>query len=320
MPSVERNSLLELAPPELVVPLKVRYAGRAYRVAHRLRPPAPADWFAYEAALQLAVEELPPAPGGEEPRYRLLVRSAEAALELWDRLARGAEGYAFPGSTTNASAAQRASAGTSDLPAKDWQAGTPVAHPAPPSRDVVTESTPMIGAPLASPEADWRGLIPLAHKEAAIRALTLVAPAALDALALPQHQFPLHVEQVPVLLEAVRAGRAYPRLLHFLRPPTVADERNYRRLLAETLMVRGSRHPRTLIPARLPALCRLYDSLILSVEGYCASHQPLTSREEAARHMDAWHKRVAVQALFGDVDDALPGSSSEESLAGEIIE
>jgi len=58
---------LELAPAEIVVPLKVTYAGRTYRLRHFLRPPATADWFAYEGALEMAVEELPPAPDSDEP-------------------------------------------------------------------------------------------------------------------------------------------------------------------------------------------------------------------------------------------------------------
>ena len=175
---------------------------------------------------------------------------------------------------------------------------------------------------------NWRALVPLAHKEAAVRALTLVAPAQLQVESddpdstsdqSTDNYFPLHAEQVPVVLEAAVAGRAYPRLVHLFRPPTVADERTYRRLLAETLIVRGSRHPRTLIPARLPALCRLYDSLILSVEGYALEGRPLASSIQAVQSMDPWHKRVAVQALFGDANDSSPATGPSADVGSEEL-
>ena len=114
MTSKER--LLELAAAERAIPLKVTQAGHTYRLCHVLRPPAAADWFAYEAALEPTVEEL--SEEGGEPCYRLRVRSTDAALQLWERLISRVEGYSEPNGQ------------------------------------------------------DWRGLIPLAHKEAAVRALT----------------------------------------------------------------------------------------------------------------------------------------------------
>jgi hypothetical protein len=249
----EKNNakLLELAPAELALRLKVTHAGRTYRLRHLLRPPTTADWLAYEAALEMAVEELPPGADSEETSFRLHVRSADAALELWGRLALRVEGY--------------------DL-----------------TRD-------------ASQDENWRSLIPLAHKEAAVNSLTLVATAETPAGADTDNYFPLLAEEVPLVLEAVVAGVAYPRLVHRLRSPSVKAERTYRRLLAETLIVRGSRTPRTLLPPRLPGLVKLYDQLILGVEGYCLHGEPLASSLQAIQSMDAWHKRVAAQTLFGDL-------------------
>jgi hypothetical protein len=148
------------------------------------------------------------------------------------------------------------------------------------------------------PGDEWQGLIPLAHKEAAVRALTLVAPARADASG-GNGFFPLAAEEVRVVLEAAANGAAYPRLAHRFRPPTVEAERRYRRLLADNFLVRGGRALRTLLPPRLPALTRLYDQLILGVEGYAINNQPPASRDQLLEHMDAWHKRVAVEALFG---------------------
>lgn len=242
----DNAKLFELVPEEIFVPLKVTHAGHTYRVSHCLRPPAPADWYAYEAALEPAVEELPPDAAGGEPSYRLALRASDAALELWARLIRRVEGYAAP----------------------------------------------------APAEADWADLIPLAHKEASVRALTLVAPALAD-VAGPNGFFPLAAEEVRVTLEAAAGGAAYPRLVHRFRAPSVEAERRYRRLLADNFIVRGSRASRTLLPPRLPALVRLYDQLILGVEGYAFRGQPLASSLDAIQNMDAWHKRVAVEALFG---------------------
>ncbi|MGH9804941.1 MAG: hypothetical protein ACRD4D_07195, partial [Candidatus Acidiferrales bacterium] len=271
----DNAKLLELAPAELLVPLKVSHAGRSYRLQHRLRPPAPADWFAYEAALEMAVEEMP-AAADDEPCYRLHVRTSDAARLLWDRLAVGVDGY--------------------DLPSGNEAAPT--------------SQTPSPAAPAAG--GDWRALIPLAHKEAAISSLTLVAPSTLPESTNNEstnYFFPLLADERVVVLEAARAGRAYPRLLHRFRPPSVENERTYRRLLSETLLVRGSRAPRTLLPARLPGLVRLYDQLILGVEGYAVAGQLPASSPQITQTMDAWHKRVAVQTLFGDLAAAASSDS-----------
>ena len=371
-----KTDFFELAPPELRIPLKANYAGRTYSLTHRLRPPAAGDWCAYEAALRLAVEELPPHADGEhgssEPRYRFHARSSDAAAALWDRLVLGIEGYAFPSSSNEVGGAPPR-AGQADIftpppagPVREPEAGLGGADTCPersrrvPVRgssrstfrsgeDARSDSSPEVpvgrgfnpannpaalaatlegvrgkpSSPAAgrpgSPEAGWQSLIPLAHKEAAIRSLTLVAPAELED-AQDGGLLPLAAERIPVVLEAARAGEAYPRLLHWFRPPALDDERRYRRLMAETLMVGGSRGSRALIPPRLPVLCRLYDSLILTVERYALNHSAEISAELLARHMDAWHKRAAVQVLFGDADGAEPtgdplGGANDEGVA-----
>ena len=273
--------LFELAPAEVVVPLQVTHAGHRYRVCHRLRPPAPDDWYTYEAALQPAVEEL---GDPNEPSFRLVLRASEAALDLWTRLVRRVEGYALP--------------------------------PGASGHDFSRAETSVANDGALAPEASWHDLIPLAHKEAAVRALTLVAPARADAAG-PNGFFPLAAEEVRVVLEAAANGAAYPRLAHRFRPPTVEAERRYRRLLADNFIVRGGRTPRTLLPPRLPALTRLYDQLILGVEGYTLRGRPLASSLDAVQNMDAWHKRVAVEALFGGLvaETSHSDASAKESAA-----
>ncbi len=375
-----KSKLLELAPAELVIPLKVSHAGRTYRVRHILRPPAPADWFAYEAALQMAIEELPAqsdvpdsglpdsdGPDSDEPSYRLQMRSTDAALLLWDRLLCRVEGYALPQpqrTQVDASPATRdeplSAAANNQEPRSAGQGSGPNENNAARSASAVPSGhgfsraekdaarsasweggrgnpppgfpeTPAARQEELNSGSDWRLLIPLAHKEAAVRALTLVAPAAPDSFAADSSNgfYPLCADEIPVILEAALAGFAYPRLLHRFRPPSVQDERTYRRLLAENLIVRGTRHPRTLIPSRLPALVRLYDQLILGVEGYAVHAQPPASSFQLIQHMDAWHKRVAVQTLFGDLSADSPSvarvapSESEElpaDFSSEFVE
>ncbi len=301
--------LFELASEEVVVPLQVTQAGHTYRVCHRLRPPKPDDWYTYEATLQPAVEELgDPA----EPSFRLILQASEAALGLWTRLIRCVDGYALPAEPAVQDGAlthEEGRAGQGFSPDKNNAARSrsEAEIPLVPSdsegrfmRDATLEGArgnPPRGFPDDS-GTDWRELIPLAHKEAAVRALTLVAPAQADAAG-SSGFFPLAAEEVRVVLEAAANGAAYPRLAHRFRPPTVEAERRYRRLLADNVIVRGGRTPRTLLPARLPALTRLYDQLILGVEGYAINGRPPASRNQLLEHMDAWHKRVAVEALFG---------------------
>ena len=327
--TLNNSKSLELAPAELFIPLKVTLGNQTYRVRHRLRPPSADDWFAYDAALAMAIEELParnfdrevglhadlPAETLAEASYKLELRSVEAAALLWDRLALGVEGYSLPTAESFEEVPQACARGASAPEAHQPRAGTSGGHPP--------------GAGVGSlAQQSWASRVPLAHKEAAVRALTLVAPAnypggnispspvlALHGVAgTPAAGFPLQAERVAVILEAIVAGFAYPRLIHSFRLPSADDERVYRRLLAETLIVRGSRATRTLIPSRLPALCRLYDRLILSVAGYTLHGQPITDRQALVANMDAWHKRTAVQTLFGDATE----SPLTAATAGEL--
>ena len=68
---------------------------------------------------------------------------------------------------------------------------------------------------------------------------------------------------------------------------------------------------------RLPALVRLYDELILRAEGYCANGHPSSSLgvNSLREFMDAWHKRVAVQTLFGEMapESPQPAHATEDT-------
>jgi hypothetical protein len=144
--------------------------------------------------------------------------------------------------------------------------------------------------------------IPVHHKEMIIRSLGDVSPAppaseeTTDAAEVAL--FSLDPEHVSVTLLAHARGAAYTGLVHVFNPPTAADRISYSRVTSQALYVRGSRTLKTLLPARLPGLVKLYDQLIRETRGYCAQGQELTERTAIVRHMDALHKKAAVQQLF----------------------
>ena len=144
--------------------------------------------------------------------------------------------------------------------------------------------------------------IPLHHKELVTRALSEVAPASPEASgdsweAIP---FSLDAETVEVRLEATRAGAKHLNLVHVFRPPAASDRVEHSRIHAQALYVRGSQTLKSLLPSRLPGLAALYDKLILEARGYAVAGRPLADRAALVRHMDPLHKKVAVQALFGE--------------------
>ena len=137
---------------------------------------------------------------------------------------------------------------------------------------------------------DWRELIPLKHKEAALNAISQVEHG--------QDQqkvegYTLGVEQEMIELEAARSGVVYKGLLHSLRKPNSAQQKEFSRVTGQTTYVRGQRKgTKALINSNFGFLLKLYDALIVSVEGY-EPNEP--------RVMDATHKQIAVQLLMGNL-------------------
>jgi len=225
----------------------------------------------------------------------------EAAATLYDRLFRRAHGYQA-GPSTSLPSTSLGTGGTSD-----GGSTSPL------------DSAPFDGASLDSAR-DKQGKrdrlttgsngvsaerIPLHHKELVTRALSEVAPASPEAPgdsweAIP---FSLDAETVEVRLEATRAGAKHLNLVHVFRPPTASDRVEHSRIHAQALYVRGSSRDaglKSLLPSRLPGLAALYDKLILEAHGYAVAGRPLADRAAVVRHMDPLHKKVAVQALFGE--------------------
>ena len=144
--------------------------------------------------------------------------------------------------------------------------------------------------------------IPLGHKEMVVRGLAAVAPAAdvpVDA-DLPPAAFSLDSDTVEVALEASRNGSKHQNLVHVFRPPSAADTIEFSRVTSQALYVRGSKALKSILPSRLPGLVALYDKLIGQVRGYAVAGNPLTDHAAIVKQMDPLHKKVAVQALFGE--------------------
>ncbi len=155
---------------------------------------------------------------------------------------------------------------------------------------------------LGAEREDWRDLVPVGHKRAAILQLQQVeaGPSAADDSA---QGFLLDPSQETIVLQAQRGSR-HPRLVHRFKSPSKEQRIRFHSLRSDSLTVRGTRGGagRTLLPSRMKFFLELYDQLILEVEGYSSEGQPISSAAEAKEHMDAWHKRAAVQLLFGDED------------------
>lgn len=143
--------------------------------------------------------------------------------------------------------------------------------------------------------------IPAHHKEMVIRALGDVGPETAqnsDGIDDSITPFALDPDRITVTLQAQARGEDFAGLTHMFSPPTAADRIGYSRVVSQALFVRGSQSLKTLLPARLPGLVKLYDQLICEVRGYSVQGQEVSERAAIVKHMDPLHKKAAVQALF----------------------
>jgi len=153
------------------------------------------------------------------------------------------------------------------------------------------------------PEAEgsgWRDFVPIGHKRATVLQLQQVEMAESAAEEAAQG-FLLDPNQDVVVLKAQR-GMSYPRLVHRFHPPSKEQRMRFHKLRSDSLTVRGMKGGggKTLLPSRMKFFLELYDQLITGVEGYSNEGQAISSAEQAREFMDAWHKRAAVQVLFGE--------------------
>jgi len=153
------------------------------------------------------------------------------------------------------------------------------------------------------PLDDWRERVPLPHRRAAVRPLTQVY--SIEPEASGEQAYRLAADRIEVELVA---GPNYTGLRHIFRPATALEAVEFERVRSAAIWARES-PGRTVYPAKLAGYVKLYDALILKVEGYTIAGEPCTGREQAVQDMDAMHKQAAVRALFGrDHAESGPGN------------
>jgi hypothetical protein len=145
---------------------------------------------------------------------------------------------------------------------------------------------------------NWKRLIPPGHKIQAVNWLTKVEDHAGDDV--PE----LDPELCVAVLDAAWNGEApgqmswHRGLVHRFNPPTSDQLRRYNRQSSRAVIVGGAHDGRTVYHAPEPMLVKLYDELIVSVEGYSFDGGSLDRKEQIVAEMDAFHKASAAARLF----------------------
>lgn len=143
----------------------------------------------------------------------------------------------------------------------------------------------------------WKGVVPYLHRVVAAtpraQVFAVPAPSATEDAAPALYSPGL----TPVHL--IAAGGLFVPLVHWFRRADAAQVIEFDRLNSERHHIRatGGVGGKAIIPSLLGEYVRLYDALIDSVEGYTVNGS-VPAREQAVHGMDAWHKMVALRALF----------------------
>lgn len=146
---------------------------------------------------------------------------------------------------------------------------------------------------------DWQSRVPLSHRLQLGETLADVRPSTAEA------ELTIYPEGEEVLLDATWSAAAkekkvlqYKGLKHILKTPSEEQHRRYSREASRSRVVGGSRSGKTIYQGAQPLLAKLYDELVISVEGYCIDGTPLTTKDQIVREMDMLHKVMAAQELF----------------------
>ncbi len=170
---------------------------------------------------------------------------------------------------------------------------------------------------------DWRKKIPLSHRQKLGETLSDVRPSRAE-----DDELVIYPEGEVVLLDATfsaytfedeehntRFGmRKIVGLKHVFSTPSEEQHRRYTRESSRSKVVGGSRTGKTVYQGSQPLLAKLYDELVISVDGYSVNGVPLTDdRNAIRREMDMLHKVIAAQELFQPQDtSSLAGMDQDE--------
>jgi hypothetical protein len=167
----------------------------------------------------------------------------------------------------------------------------------------------LAGAADLSTIPNWREKLPFKHRLAV--AAQLVNVQARD----PEDEV-VSLGAETVMLTAVWGAndqgvlQQYTNLKHVFETPTADHYRRYQREMSRSYIVGGSRGGKTVWKGAQKELARIYDELIVSVEGYTFNDVPVEGRDQAAKVMDTYHKVAAALHLFRAAD--VSAGSEEE--------
>ena len=171
--------------------------------------------------------------------------------------------------------------------------------------ELVTRVVEAVSGYGAVPAGKWREMLPERHRRAVGLALCGVGPSG------DQADSEMLSELIEVKLDATWSSAQDPDdhsrcktqlvrgLVHRFRHPSIAQLKRYNFEVARVRVTGSAESGVTSYPSRQGIAMRLYDELIVSVEGYTVQGCPLADVEAIVREMDGAHKAAAALELFG---------------------
>jgi hypothetical protein len=148
---------------------------------------------------------------------------------------------------------------------------------------------------------NWQSRIPLAHRLQLGETLALVKPS------LAEGELVIYPEGEEIQLDAIWSAvvtqdgprmQGFKELKHVLKTPTEAQYRRYSDESSRSRIIGGSRSSKTYYNGAQTLLAKLYDELVISVDGYTVDDNPLATPDQIVREMDMLHKVIAAQEIF----------------------
>lgn len=164
---------------------------------------------------------------------------------------------------------------------------------------------------------NWQKRIPLNHRQKLGETLADVRPST------EAGELVIYPEAEEVLIDAMWSYQPktedwvagmwrFKGLKHILRTPTDAQHKRFSAEASRSRVVGGSRSGKTIYGNASPLLAKLYDELVVGVEGYTFDGEPLSTPDVIRREMDMLHKVMAAQELFQPQNTASLAESEEE--------
>lgn len=157
---------------------------------------------------------------------------------------------------------------------------------------------------------NWQRAIPLPHKLKLADVLASARPAKAE-------QITIFAEGEVVMLDATWSAAAgdgmqhFSGLKHVLKSPSEEQYRRYLRESSRSFIQGGSRTGKTIYRGAQLLLAKLYDELVVSVDGYSLEGEPLGGKTIIITTMDMHHKVMAAQEIFQPQETALVADEDE---------